>query len=81
MNRKTAEKVLAEVKEQFKDDIYDDYNGPHLYDEDHEGLSEGSWSIAWEGSGWDCWPAFFKCTVPGVFTEPIASWCLGVYDA
>jgi len=75
VNKRAAEKVLEEVKEQFGTDE------PALYDADHEELSEGSWSIAWEGSGMDCWPAHFKTEVPGVFTEPIASWCLGVYDA
>lgn len=75
MNRKTAEKVLAEVKAQFGTDE------PTLYDADHEELSEGSWSIAWEGSGYDCWPLEFESKVPGVFTEAIASWCLGVFDA
>jgi hypothetical protein len=73
MNRSTAEKVLEEVREQF------DTDEPMLYDADHEELSEGSWSIAWEAG--NDWPHFFRCTVPGVFVEPIASWCLGVYDA
>lgn len=75
MNRKTAEKVLAEVKAQFGTDE------PALYDHNHEELSEGSWSIAWEGSGRDCWPMDFTNTNPDVFVEPIASWCLGVFDA
>lgn len=75
MNRKTAEKVLAEVKATFGTDE------PALYDHNHEELSEGSWSIAWEGSGMDCWPLEFESKVPGVFTEAIASWCLGVFDA
>lgn len=73
MNRKTAEKVLAEVKEQFGTDE------PKLYDADHEELSEGSWSIAWECG--EEWTYGFESSVPGVFVEPIASWCLGVYDA
>jgi hypothetical protein len=73
VNRKTAEKVLAEVKEQFGTDE------PKLYDADHEELSEGSWSIAWEGG--EEWTYYFRTSVPGVFVEPIASWCLGVYDA
>lgn len=73
MNKSTALKVLAEVKAQFGTDE------PALYDADHEELSEGSWSIAWE-DGSD-WPMYFRTAVPGVFVEPIASWCLGVYDA
>lgn len=75
MNKRTAEIVLAEVKAKFNTDE------PALYDHNHEELSEGSWSIAWEGSGYDCWPAEFTTAVDGVFTEPIASWCLGVFDA
>jgi len=73
MNRKKAEKVLAEVKAQFQTDE------PKLYDADHEGLSKGSWSIAWEAG--NDWPMYFRTAVPGVLAEPIASWCLGVYDA
>lgn len=74
MNRKTAEKVLAEVKAKFGTDE------PTLYSAEHEELSPGSWSIAWEG-GVDYWTMEFVTTVPGVFVEPIAGWCLGVYDA
>lgn len=73
MNRKTAEKVLAEVKAAFGTDE------PKLYDADHEELSEGSWSIAWECG--DDWTYGFRTSVAGVFVEPIAGWCLGVYDA
>lgn len=73
MNKRTAQKVLAEVKAQFGTDE------PTLYNADHEGLSKGSWSIAWEGA--DEWTYGFRTQVPGVFVEPIASWCLGVYDA
>jgi hypothetical protein len=72
MKRELAEKVLAEVKERFGTDE------PKLYDADHEELSEGSWSIAWEGA--DEWTYGYRTDVPGVFVEPIASWCLGVYD-
>lgn len=67
-----------------------------LYPAEHEGLSKGSWSIASEGWSdhgkyWtDCLP-----TLPypeedgptpkylrfeGVMLEPIAHWCLGLYD-
>lgn len=73
MNKRTAEKVLAEVKATFGTDE------PTLYSADHEGLSKGSWSIAWEGDYE--WPMRFQTKVPGVFVEPIAGWCLGLYDA
>lgn len=73
MNRRVAEIVLAEVKAKF------DTDEPKLYDADHEELSEGSWSIAWECG--DDWTLRFQSKVPGVFVEPIAGWCLGVYDA
>jgi len=72
MRRTKAEKVLAEIKAQFGTDE------PKLYDADHEGLSKGSFSIAWEGG--DDWTFRFESKVPGVFVEPIAGWCLGVYD-
>ena len=75
MNKAKALKVLAEVEEQFGTDE------PALYDHNHEELSEGSWSIAREGSGRDCWPADFTTATHGVFTEPSASWCLGVFDS
>ena len=78
MNRKTAEKVLAEVKAAFP--AYADGSGPNLRDSDHEELSEGSWSIDWEDGPYE-WCYEFSSKVPGVFVEPIMSFILGVYDA
>lgn len=75
MNKRTANKVLAEVKAQFGTDE------PTLYDADHEDMERGTWSIAWEGSGMDCWPMEFETKVPGVFVEARTSWSMGLYDA
>lgn len=72
MNRKTAEKVLAEVKARYGAD------DAALYDADHEELPDGAWSIAWEG---DSWTTTFETTVPGVFVEPINHVILAIYDA
>ena len=74
MNKRTANKVLAEVKATFGDE------GQTLYDADHEGLSKGSFSIAWEG-GPENWTYDFTTTVPGVFVEAMNHWSLAVYDA
>ncbi|WJN62693.1 hypothetical protein [Streptomyces phage phiScoe10] len=82
VTRKTADAVLAAIREMFPDDA--EFT---LYDADHEGLSEGSWSIACEGL--EDWPHavtdriyFHPDEFPeGVYLEPIAGWCLGVYAA
>jgi hypothetical protein len=79
MNRKTAEKVLAEVQKYVGED---GPNGPLLMDHNHEELSEGSWSICYEGGGGpENWTYHFRTEVPGVFVEPIMSCILGVYEA
>ena len=80
MNRKTAEKVLAEVKAAFPAYVNDDGSGPNLRDSDHEELSEGSFSIDWEDGPYE-WCYGFTSAVPGVFVEPIMSFVLGVYDS
>ncbi|QDP44271.1 hypothetical protein KGG70_gp13 [Streptomyces phage Celia] len=82
MKRETAEQVLAKIEEMHPLDKGNFF----LADHDHEGLSEGSWSIALEGAGeWPMAVADRQFEEPdwlpeGVFVEPIASWCLGVYD-
>lgn len=76
MNRKKAEKVLAEVKAKFP--AYADTT-PNLREADHEELPEGSFSIDWEDGPYE-WCYSFTSEVPGVFTEPIMSFILGVYD-
>lgn len=56
-------------------------------DHTHEGLSEGSFSIALEG--FEDWPMLVTeslaqgtCTLPaGVFAEPLNNWALAVYPA
>lgn len=80
MNKRTALKVLVEVKTKFAAEISDGCV-PMLYAADHEELSPGSWSIAWEGSGRDFWPGSFETSVPGVFVEPINVCTIGLYDA
>lgn len=74
MNKRTANKVLAEVKATF------DTEEPTLYDAGHEGLPKGSFSIAWEGGAED-WTYEFRTAVPGVYVEAMNHWSLGVYDA
>ena len=73
MDRRTAEKVLEEVK------AFTQEGEPMLFDADHEELSEGSWSICLE-IGWD-WTYNFRTKVPGVFVEPINNCILGVFEA
>ncbi|AKY03749.1 hypothetical protein AVT26_gp67 [Streptomyces phage Lannister] len=82
ITRETAEQVLAKLKELYPLDAA----WFALYDADHEGLPEGSWSIALEGWDWTYEVAERQFTHPedfpeGVFLEPIASWCLGIYRA
>lgn len=76
MNKAKALKVLAEVQMYVGDHSED---GPKLMDHNHEGLSEGSWSIAYEG-GMDMWACHFRTKVPGVWTEAIMGCIMGVYD-
>jgi hypothetical protein len=78
MNKRTALKVLAEVQAYVGDNSD---NGPKLYGADHEGLSRGSWSIAYEGGGPESWACSFESKVPGVFVEPILGCILGVFNA
>ena len=81
MNRKTAEKVLAEVEAKYSMYLDGAYGKPNLRDYTHEELSKGSWSIDWE-EGPEGWVYAFRTEVPGVFVEPIAGWgCLGVFNA
>jgi len=82
INRKTAQAVLATVRELVP---YGDFT---LYAAEHEGMRSGCWSIAWEGDTGDvAWPqvaseAQFRGVYPeGVFVEPMTSWSLGVYPA
>ncbi|WJN62850.1 hypothetical protein [Streptomyces phage phiScoe2] len=78
VSREQAEQVLATLREIFPLDA--DYFA--LYDADHEGLPEGSWSIALEGWEWTYEVSEHAEKFPeGVFLEPIASWCLGIYPA
>lgn len=79
MNKNKAMKVLVEVKEKFAAEIGPGAV-PMLFPAEHEGLSRGSWSIAWEGSGIDFWPGSFETSVPGVFVEPINVCTIGLYD-
>lgn len=79
MNKATATKVLEEVRAYVGDS--DPFHGPQLMDADHEELSEGSWSICYEGGGPESWATTFHSEVPGVWTEAIMGCILGVYDS
>lgn len=82
VTKEQAEAVLKAIKERYPESQYCD--PPTLYPHDHEEMPEGCWSIAWEGAPEDwvdhvsgLWGKGIK--VPGVFLEPMASWCLGLY--
>ena len=80
MKKETALKVLEEVRAYVGDS--DPEYGPKLMDHNHEELSEGSWSICYEGGGGpEDWAYFFESKVPGVFVEPINTCILGVHDS
>jgi hypothetical protein len=84
VTKEQAEAVLLAIKERYPESLYCD--PPTLYPHDHEDMPEGCWSIAWEGAPEDwvdhvsgMWDDGIK--VPGVFLEPMTSWCLGLYPA
>ena len=85
ISKAKAEKTLVILREMFPDAGESMWLASH----EHEDRPPGCWSIAWEGSGRDCWPfeaseAQFEnpATFPvGVFVEPRTSWCLGLYPA
>jgi len=80
VTREQAEAVLAEVKDRFREAGWF-VNEANLRDHNHEGLSEGSWSIDWEGVSPEDWAIGYKTEVPGVHVEPILSFVLGIYPA
>lgn len=90
MEQKTAEQVVKNLRKWFVDK-YGDAPDLALYPAEHEQLPEGSWSIAaegWYGEDGELWAyciPFGQDTpvtliFPGVYMEPIAGWCLGLYD-
>lgn len=79
MNKRTANKVLAELEATHAEFIAAGFGRPTLRDADHEGLPKGSFSIDWE-LGPENWSSSFFCTVPGVYVEAINHWLMGVYD-
>jgi hypothetical protein len=87
MERAKAELVVDALTKHFQEKFHETPDF-FLADHNHEELSEGSWSIAWEGwSGQNPWT--YEVTLYGpvsnvpedVFLEPINSWCLGVFEA
>lgn len=84
VSKKQAEAVLDAIKTRWPeaDGWWVGMDGPTLRDADHEEQPEGCWSIAWEGAPED-WVhyASLEIKVPGVFLEPMTSWCLGLYPA
>lgn len=88
MKKATALKVLKEIEAKHaewlkvSEEFYPGHpdNRPILYNADHEQLSKGSWSIAWEGTSPEDWAINFETSIPGVFVEPIFSFVLGIYD-
>lgn len=81
MDKVTAEKVVAEVEDRFSVYIDAGYPKPFLFEGSHEDLPDDAWVVSWE-EGPDEWAYQFGLSeVPDVFTEPVYSWCLGVYPA
>lgn len=86
MERAKAELVVTALTKHFQGKFQET---PEFFlaDHNHEELSEGSWSIAWEG-WWGQNPWTYEVTMygpvadlpEGVFLEPINSWCLGVFE-
>lgn len=75
-----AEQVLQAVKDKWPMYVVPFSDGPTLYPHDHEEMPKGCWSIAWEGGPEDwSWRTSMEITVPGVFLEPMNSWCLGLF--
>lgn len=82
MNKATAEKVLEDIRKTYNT------TEPALYPAEHEGLEDGQWSIAWEGSGFDetSWTSDYSDrfnetpVVENVFVEPMNHWCLVLTD-
>lgn len=87
MNRAKAELVVEALTNHFKTK-FNETPEFFLADHNHEELTPGAWSIAYEG-WWGENPWTYEVTMygpieglpEGVFLEPVASWCLGVYDA
>jgi hypothetical protein len=82
LSRKQAEHVKAEIEKLYPLDAGYFF----LADHDHEGLSEGAWSLALEGHPEWVFEVTEKAGsepewLPGVFLEPVTSWCLGIYPA
>jgi hypothetical protein len=90
MKREKAEAVKAAVARYFKS--IGDEVPEHEWifrDHDHEGLSEGSWSLGCEGYLESNWPwefteEVYKGLVPelpeGVFLEAVNGCVLGIHD-
>lgn len=87
MNRQKAQLVVEALKDHFSEEygVTPDFNlSDHTYDD----LSEGSWTVSYEGwSGENPWP--YEVTLQssdeslpiGVFLEPINHYSLGIFDA
>lgn len=81
VTKKQAEAVLQAIKDRWPESQgWSHIDGPTLYPHDHEEMPVGCWSIAWEGAPED-WVhyASMEIKLPGVFLEPMHSWCLGIY--
>lgn len=85
VSRQEAEQVLRAIKDRWPEtEGWSHVDGPTLRDADHEEQPDGCWSIAWEGApeDWAMKASYeFRNLVPGVFLEPMYSWCLGVFPA
>jgi hypothetical protein len=83
VTREQAEKVLQALKDRWPEEQgWSHIDGPYLWPAEKEEQPEGCWSISWEGAPED-WVdyASMEIKVPGVFLEPMANWCLGLYPA
>lgn len=77
--RYITEELARECLDVVKKFVGPDWD-PALYPPGHEGPM---WVVSLEGD--EDWAVriidFNHCFPPGVFVEPVASWCLGLYPA
>jgi hypothetical protein len=94
LTRQQAEAVLELVKTKFSAYIEAGYEGPILL-QDWDWVGVTPWAIIWEGGPYE-WAILFggggydhdtmsmidpTPDPEGVFTEPVTSWALGIYEA
>lgn len=77
VSERQAKAVLAELREHFG--VTEATTPPVLYDNEHEDLPEGCWSIIWEDGAPEEWTYQFRTEVEGVHVEAANTVILNVY--